>query len=268
MSMKIFKKMLLGLVIVAGLMLLILPSKAQAATFTGRLDDQAGLFENRAAIDQEAQNLAENIKASVFVVTTQTNQESSQTFSRNYLAQQIGAGNNGVVLLIDMGNRKVYIWGTGNMRYYLTRSRVDHALDLIQPQLSDNDYEAAVDAYFSQLRDFVENGVPGRKISVNPETGAITFHHFFKPQNVLIALVIALFLPGIFAWSVIMRYQMKDASAVPRYNLHENGQLDLTDQKDLLVNQFVTTRRIPRSDNSGGDGFSSGSGGSGGGRSF
>ncbi|MQW23869.1 MULTISPECIES: YgcG family protein [unclassified Lactococcus] len=262
------KKIIALLLLFIGFFTFNLSVSADSTTFHAQIDDQAQLLTSQAAsLEKEATSLANSIKASVYVVTTDTNTEKPSLFSRNYLAEKIGAGNNGIVMLIDMNQRETYLWATGNMQYYMTSSRINTALDDIQPELTAQNYDLAVNIFFDKTKAAVDAGISGRKYSVNPETGDITFYHSFQMLNVLVALFVALLLAGLFAWNIYRRYEMKDANSSVRYNLSKYGRLKLTQQQDILVNRFVTTRHIPRNNNSGGGGMSGG-GGSGGGRSF
>lgn len=131
--------------------------------------------------------------------------------------------------------------------------------------MTDNNYYQAVSGFFDQVSKYYQAGIPtSRKYSINSETGAVTFHRSFQPLSILIALIISLIAAGGFVWAIYRRYQMKDAHAVWRYDYGRNGNLELHQREDILVNTFITTRIIPRpsSDN---NNFSDGSGG---GRSF
>ena len=248
--------------------IIFLPKTAAAGTQV-RIDDQAQLLGGSIpALQQQAQELANKTKAGVFVVTTDNNSQTPHDFSENYLADKIGAGNNGIVLLVDMGQRQVYIWATGNLKYYMTKSRINSILDVVQPQLTDGNFAQAIRDFYSQVEHFYSQGIPGnRAYTVNPETGEVTFHRSIQPVNVLIAAVVALVTAAAFAILIISRYQLK-IGAKWRYAYQENGKLKLTTQQDILTNTFVTTRRIPRNNNSSGSGGGSFSGGSGGGRGF
>lgn len=232
------------------------------------IDDQAGVLNAPLqGLKQEAATLAEETKAGVFVVTTTTNTEKPKDFAINYLANQVGQGNNGIVLLIDMGQREIYIWATGNLKYYITSSRIESILDVVQPQLTDGNYTQAVESFYGQVHHYYQEGIPGgRKYTVNPDTGAVTFHRSFRPGYILIAVIIALVSATAFVIVLVSRYQLK-LGARWNYRYQENGELNLSKRTDTLVNSFITTRRIPRNNNSSGGGFSGG-GGSGGGRSF
>ena len=220
------------------------------------IDDQAALLSGTTqSLEQEAQLLADQTKAGVFVVTTMNDTESPKDFAVNYLAQKVGQGNNGIVLVINMSQRKLYIWATGNLKHYITSSRIESILDVVQPQLSDGNYQQAIE------------GIPGdRKYTVDPQTGAVTFQRSFRPAYILIAVILAFISAGAFVIVLVSHYQLK-MGAHWNYRYQENGKLSLSKRSDTLVNSFITTRRIPRNNNSGGGGFSGG-GGSGGGRSF
>ncbi|WP_251712783.1 TPM domain-containing protein [Lactococcus ileimucosae] len=233
------------------------------------IDDQAGILEGTPSVlTEESQRLSEKTKAGVFVVTTTTNTQAPKDFAVDYLANKVGQGNNGIVLLIDMGQREIYIWATGNLKHYITPSRIDSILDVVQPQLSNGNYQQAIEGFYEQVNHYYQQGIPGgRQYSVNPNTGEVTFHRSFRPAYILIAVIAALISAGAFVVVLVSRYQLK-LGARWNYEYQKNGALKLSKRSDTLVNSFITTRRIPRNNNSSGGGFSGGGGGSGGGRSF
>ncbi|MCA9747273.1 MAG: TPM domain-containing protein, partial [Lactococcus sp.] len=164
------------------------------------IDDKAALLSGSTqSLEQEAQLLANQTKAGVFVVTTMDDTESPKELAVNYLAQKVGQGNNGIVLVINMSQRKLYIWATGNLKYYITSSRIESILDVVQPQLSDGNYPQAIENFYAQVTHYYEQGIPGgRKYTVDPQTGAVTFHRSFRPAYILIAVILALISAGAF----------------------------------------------------------------------
>lgn len=262
------KKFIFVALFIVSLSCFFFPKTASATTFQSGIDDSAQLLGNDLAnLEASAQGLASQTKAGIFVVTTESDQPADE-MARSYLADKVGAGNNGAVLVINMNLRKVYIWATGNLKYYLPSSRIESTLDVVQPALSANDYRAAVSGFFDKVSTYYQNGIPtSRKYTVDSETGKVTFHRSFQPLALLLALLIALVTGGLFAWNIYRSYQMKDRHAVWRYDYGHNGELKLTKQQDILVNTFITTRPIPRPSSNNSGGFSGG-GGSGGGRSF
>lgn len=226
-----------------------------------QIDDQAGILSSVDTLESSARTIADHTKASIFVVTTRTNHQSPQAFSENYLENKIGVGENGIVLLIDMGQRHVYIFADGNMQWYITESRIDSILDEVQPDLANGNYQEGVQTFLRAVQYYVGAGIPGgRSYTVDEQTGEITFHRSFRPMFVLIALGVALVGAVVFVVVTVSRYQLKMGTW--KYPYNQKGSISLTKRQDILTNSFVRTRKIPRNTNSGG-GF-----GGGGGRSF
>ena len=70
------------------------------------------------------------------IVTTTSNSEEPRDFADNYLRDAVGNDQNGSVLLLDMGQREIYISTSGNMIDYLTDSRIDSILDDVYDQMT------------------------------------------------------------------------------------------------------------------------------------
>ncbi|MDR2833983.1 MAG: TPM domain-containing protein [Streptococcaceae bacterium] len=245
--------------------LFFLPTITHGAT--GGIEDNAGLFSDTTTLEQQANQLAQKTKAGIYIVTTNGNSETPENFVRDYLRQKVGPDNNGIALLIDITNRDVYIRATGNMHIYITDSRVQSILDVVQPKLSNSDFQGGASSFFSEVEKYFEQGVPGnRDYTINPATGEITFQRSLQPMNILIAFIVALIIPIIFVVVTVSKYQLKLGTW--KYPFRENGSIHLTSRQDTLTNSFVTTRRIPRNTNSGGSSGGGGGGFSGGGRKF
>ncbi|KZK37358.1 TPM domain-containing protein [Lactococcus taiwanensis] len=259
------KKSILFSLILFGLFFLFIPQPTKAATFSSGIEDNAQILgPTISSLQGQAQALADQTKAGVYVLTSNST-TSASSMARSYLAEQVGEGKNGVVLVINMNLRKVYIWATGNMKHYLSASRIEDTLDVVQPALSANDSSGAVTGFFDKVSQYYRAGIPtSRRYTVDEQTGAVTFQRSFRPLYIIIAALFALLSAALFIWMIYRRYQMKDAHAIWRYDYNHNGELQLSEREDRLVNTFITTRHIPRPSSDGGGS----SGGSGGGRSF
>jgi len=260
------KKILLLSALIFALFLA-LPTNAKAAN--AQIEDHANLFSDTASLEQTAQAIANQTIAGIFIVTTNGNSQSPEDFTRSYLAQKVGQDNNGVVLLIDIVNRDVYIGATGNMHIYFDSQRINSILDDVQPALSSGNYQQGAVDFLNGVRHYFEEGVPGnRSYTINEQTGEIIFQRSFQPLNILIALAIALIVPIVFVVVTVSKYQLKLGTW--KYPYQENSSINLTQKQDTLTNSFVRTRRIPRNNNNNFGGGRGGGGGgfSGGGRKF
>lgn len=261
--------------VLAGLFLLLFFGCSTGFAETVTIDDRAGLFseEQIQTLQQEAAKIDEKIKGRTFIVTTTEYIQSPEKFSDQYLLKAIGPDENGSVLLLDMGNRELYVSTSGNMIDYVSDSRKNSMLDDIQEDMRSASYFNAAETYFSNLSTFVDKGVPGGHYRVDRETGKITRYKTLTILEAIIALVAALILSGVFFVLMKLKYQLKFGTY--KYPYKEKSSLQLTDREDKLINSFVTTRRIPKPSNNGGGGgggsttHSSGGGTfGGGGRSF
>lgn len=241
---------------------------------TATVNDEAGLFttDQIQSLEQQAEKLNEKIKGRVLIVTTTSNSEEPRDFADNYLRDAVGNDQNGSVLLLDMGQREIYISTSGNMIDYLTDSRIDSILDDVYDQMTNAAYYNAAKAYLSKSATYVEDGVPGGHYRVDEETGKITRYKVLTTVEIIIAVVLALILSLVFYFVTVSRYQLK--SGIYKYPFREKSSIKLTEKTDRLTNSFVTTRRIPKSPppGSGGGGSTTHSCGGGtfggGGRSF
>lgn len=247
---------------------------AQAADDS--IDDQASLFTSEEIIQlKEAITPIEaKTKARVFIVTNTDNEIESKRFADYYMLDRIGKDNNGITFYIDMNQRTFIISTSGNMIDYMDDQRIKKTLDDIEPDMIDGRYFQASKSFLENTSYYFDQGVPGGHYRVDTETGKITRYKTLTTTEMVIAFVAAIFLSGVFFAVSVSKYQLKFGTY--KYPFREKSTLNLTRRNDLLINSFVTTRRIPRS-NSGGGG--SGGGGSsthstgggtfgGGGRSF
>ncbi|MGX7124512.1 TPM domain-containing protein [Enterococcus viikkiensis] len=256
-----------------GFFVLFSPLKVLAAANT--IDDQANLLspEERTELAERADAINEKIKGEVFILTTNNNTEEPRKFADDQLRDRIGNNHNGALLLLDMNQREIYLSTSGNMIDFVTDKRRDQLLDDVSSAMSDGNYYQASTAYLTNIKNFVDDGVPGGSYRIDENTGKITYYKSITPLELAIGVLVASIAAIGFFVSVRLRYQLK--SGTYKYPYRQNAQLDLTERQDQLVNSFVTTRRIPRASNNnggGGGGSSTHSSGGGtfggGGRSF
>ncbi|MGG5315338.1 TPM domain-containing protein [Enterococcus sp. AZ072] len=260
-----------------GLLLVFVPMNSFAASDT--VTDEAALFtpEQQTELAGLADTLNEKMEGQTFVLTTNSNTEDPQLFANQQLKARVSEGGNGALLLLDMGQRQLYLTYSGNMIDYITDRRRDKILDAVEEAMRDGNYYQAAASYFTMASDYVDAGIPSNHYQVNGETGEVTVQRSLTETDVITAVVVGLIAAIAFFIVVRMRYQLKMGTY--RYPYREQSRLELEERQDQLVNSFVTTRRIPKpsNNNSGGGGFGGGgsttnsSGGGtfgGGGRSF
>ncbi|MBO0473186.1 hypothetical protein IGL98_001521 [Enterococcus sp. DIV0840] len=247
---------------------------AQAADDS--INDQASLFttEEITQLNEAIIPIEAKAKARVFIVTNNDNDMDSTRFADYYMLDRIGKNQNGITFYIDMNQRKFIISTSGNMIDYMTDKRIDQTLDDIEPSMKNGNYFQAAQSFLKNTSYYFDQGVPGGHYRVDTATGKVTRYKALTTTEIIIALVAAVVLSGIFFVISISKYQLKFGTY--KYPFREKSTLNLTRRNDILINSFVTTRRIPRNNSNGGG---SGGGGSsthstgggtfgGGGRSF
>ena len=153
----------------------------------------------------------------------------------------------GAVCLIDMDNREIYLATSGDVIYYVTDDLRDEILDEAFDAVSEGDYEGTFRAMLEGLDSAYDTGIDSTHYTYNEDTGKIEYYTppktispFEAAMSTLLGLVSAFGMGGI----ISMTYRKKGSR--PKYNMAANTRLDLSGRSDKLVNQFTTTRHIPR----------------------
>ncbi|MBO0466774.1 TPM domain-containing protein [Enterococcus plantarum] len=246
--------------------------KVQAADDS--IDDQASLFssEQITQLKEAIGPIEAKTKARIFIVSNTDNDSDSTRFADYYMLDRIGKNQNGITFYVDMNQRKFRISTSGNMIDYMTDKRINQTLDDIEPSMRNGNYFQAAQTFLENIGYYFDQGVPGGHYRVDTETGKITRFKTLTTTEIIIAFVAAIVLSGIFFAISVSKYQLKFGTY--KYPFREKSTLNLTRRNDVLINSFITTRRIPRNNSNGGSGGGSSThstgGGTfgGGGRSF
>lgn len=214
--------------------------------------DYAGLFpwEEYNEINDELQRLYDETDMDYLVVTiTDAEGKSSQEYADDFYEDSgAGTGDNhsGMLYLIDMDNREIYISTEGDMLRYLTDERLDVILDNAYEEVADGNYAASALSVLRDTGDFIAEGIPEDQYNYSSETGDID--PYFEEESPLLALlfgsVMGLIAALCFFFSVRGRYRLSFKTY--HYPLSEKSGLKLTVSEDRLINQFVTHRHIPK----------------------
>ncbi|MBP2099767.1 TPM domain-containing protein [Enterococcus rivorum] len=211
------------------------------------VEDYAGLFkpEEISQFKELIAPIEKKSKARVFILTTYQNNQTAQKFADLFMLGKIGKDANGVTFLIDMDNREFYISTSGNMIDYMDDSRIDQALDIIEPNIKNGDYFQAGTVFLKSVQKNFDAGVPGGHYRVDTETGKIIRYKVLTGREIDIALFMAGIITIIVVIGTVSSYNLK--SVIHKYPFREKSSLNLITKTDHLSNSFVTTRRITKS---------------------
>ncbi len=250
------KRVLLSLLT---LMLLLFPGVANAAQGSAEAEisnvvDDAGLMSETEvqALETEVDALMEDTGWIVYALTTgDAGGKSSMEYADDYYDAHTEQ-EDGIVLLVDMDNREVYISTSGIAIRYLTDARIDSITEDAAAQAGNSDYAACFRVMVDGVRDAYDAGIPSGQYNYDTETGAVSRYHSIRFYDVLLALLFG-GLAGVICWAAIVgKYRLKFGTY--QYDAHRDGTLELSVKKDHLVNKFVTHHHIQQSSGSSGGG--------------
>ena len=220
--------------------------------------DNADLLtvEEEASLQQYAEIYKETWGMNFLVVTTADVQgKSSMEYADDFYDAKFpeASEEDGVLYLIDMDNREIYLSTCGKAIGKLTDAKIDKILDAAYAYVSDGDYYGTFVAFFEET----EEQLQPRRITLG---------------EAVVAFVAALAAAGITMGVIKAKYQLKFEDF--HYDAYTDAQVYLSVKTDQLTNRIVTHRRIPKDSGSSGGGgssthtSSSGRSHGGGGRSF
>ncbi len=272
--------LLIVIMLLAGLFISALTVMAAAQ----KIYDEAELFSasEKGSLEKQTVSLSERINMDVIIITTNENDgKTSSAYADDFYDMNgFGYGDeaDGVLLLINMEDREVYISTCGKAIHYLTDRRIENMLDKIYPHLSEGNYSEGAAAFLNSLEYYVKEGIPANQVTKdesftgNPSDPSYTVYRETEnpSKKALICLVISL---GIGAGVVgVMAAHNKGRIGTNANTYLDPRSFKLLHAEDRHVNTKIT--HVTINTNSGGSGTSSthtSSGGAshgGGGRKF
>ncbi len=237
-----------------------------------RVYDQASLFTSSEiqSLEDAISTLVATYQMDIVIVTTDdaqgaTSQDYADDFY-DYNGFGIGEDKDGLLLLIDMDNRNVYISTTGLAIRHLTDARINALLDNVTPYLSDGDFYRASTTFLRKVEGYFKAGIPSNQYNQdeynNIDPYEPTKREPFKnnsgeyPSGSSLALSIGASLIGAFLIAFITRAIIMYTYKHPRFTTPETKPLrnsvHYTERIDQFITSHTTSVKIQSSNNSGG----------------
>lgn len=229
--------------------------------------DNAQLFSSAEAdmLQERASEFILDNGVDIVILTIDDDEgKSSRVIADDYYDYN-GFSADGLLLLLNMDAREVYISTAGTMIDILNDSRIEALLDIQYEYLVDGDYFGAMYNVIPEISSYIKSGpVPGQH---RVEEGVEGDGDYYAPPGeygifsrlsmgwVLLSVGAGL-LAAIITGTIIASGYKKKYKPVA-YDYNRLAALTLSRREDELMNKFVTTRHIPRPDNSSGGGGSS-----------
>lgn len=233
-----------------GLLFINTPIFASADT---KVYDYANLLtlEEIESLETTATELAQTHQLDVGIVTTDDAEgKSAQAYADDfydYNGYGYGSNYDGLLFLIDMDNREIYISTCGSGISYFTDQRINNMLDDAYDYVSDGDYYNACQSFLKNTDSYIKAGIPSNQFSYEGEFVSSAKHKPFtnsygEPltnENILLSVVAALLGGALIAF--IVRFIVKRTYTHPRYTTPQTTPDDLSVRYSQKEDHFVTS---------------------------
>lgn len=226
--------------------------------------------------------ISENQMDMVIVTIDNNNKSSAQDYADDFYDYNyfgVGSTHDGILLLIDMDNRIVWISTTGKAILMYNDSRIDNILDYVQINLKNSNYYNAANRFIYYSNSYARAGIPSgnsnMKIDENGNYVKKGNLEFNSINDVIYFVIGITLIPTIITIIIILigvssHRNVKKASFAKPYL--KQGSLNIGLRKDGFVRTYTNRTRISSSSSYGGGSSthsgSSGTSHGGGGRSF
>lgn len=210
--------------------------------------------EEEDALQKSAEFCKEQWNMNFLVVTTDDAEgKSSRAYADDFYDQRFPeeSEEDGVLYLIDMDNREIYLFTSGEAIRYLTDSRIDRILDDAYECVAAEDYYGTFAAFFLGTDEYLNQGIPKDQYHYDIETGETDDYYdsYEKTARItgfelLIALAAATAAALGTCGFIKGKYQLKFEDF--HYDAYTDSEVLLNTKEDRLINSFVTHRKIPR----------------------
>jgi len=235
-------------VVLTLIMVLALTVPAMAASDVPYVVDDAGLFTDAQAaeLEEKLTQVSEELGMDIVVVTTNdTGYKSTMDYADDAFDYG-GYGADGVLYLIDMDNRELWISTTGKAMDQISDDSIDSMLDEIFGYVSQEDYFGSAMAFADLCVDYCSFDLVSTLLI-----------------SLVVGFVIALIVTG------IMKGQLNNVQAkAGAADYMKPGSLNITEARDLFLYRHIDRRAKPKDSGSSSHTSSSGRSHGGGGRSF
>lgn len=268
-----------------GIVLLFVVNNFPISASTQHVIDEMDFLtqEEVAQLEEEIQRIRTDYNTdAVIVITDELNGKTTVAFADDYFDyNNYGIDGEGVLMLIDMQNRQVWISTAGTRTIPLFQPNIDSILDYVTPPLSTQSYYDSCTLFLENMRYILSAGtttVTGESGLQSSSNNSVNLHYevqtttstgsFFKtPMYVIVAIALGLIIGGI--PTAVITFQSKGKNTISNRTYESTNSFNLLRRIDQFTHETITQRTIQTNNNSGGTHRgSSGTSHGGGGRGF
>lgn len=215
--------------------------------------DYAGLLSDGEIADLEMQiaDMRERTGWDIFAVTTDYAEgKSAMAYADDFYDERTAEDSDGIIVLIDMDNREIYVSTCGKAIRYLTDARIDRILDDGFYYVSEGAYASCLSAMLSKAEYYFDAGIRENQYNYDVETGAVSEYRTLTWMEVVPVFLLAVGVGLAIFFGVRRSYSLKGGRY--EYPYMKYGKLDLTSYQDQFLRAHTTHHRIQTDSGSGG----------------
>lgn len=233
--------------------MLVTPIAVGATEAENYVFDYAGLMseDEITALEMQIADMKEKTGWDIFAVTTDYAEgKTAMAYADDFYDERTAEDSDGILVLIDMDNREIYISTCGKAIRYLTDARIERVLDDGFYYVSNGKYAACLSAMLSTSEYYYDAGIQESQYNYDVETGAISEYRTLTWMEVVPVFLLAVGIGVAIYFAVVKSYSMKGGRY--DYPYMKYGKLDLTAHEDRFIRAHTTHHRIQTSDGGGG----------------
>lgn len=223
-----------------------------------RVFDQAGLFTGQEVLwlEETISQVAGEVQLDIVIVTAddlegKTSRDYADDFY-DYGGFGLGIGHDGLLLLINMDDREVYISTTGLAIDYFYDARIEAMLDNMYPYLGEAQFYRAGAVFLEDISYYVSGGIPPGQYRVEGKDTSLGGRFRRSLSYSFIFLAVGLAISGISVG--IMAARNKGTGTTTAATYLDERSVKVLASRDNLVNTSVTSAKIQTSSGSGSSG--------------
>nr|WP_303244059.1 TPM domain-containing protein [uncultured Cellulosilyticum sp.] len=230
-------------------------------TSSQRVFDYASLLtgDEIEGLEIKINEIEQTYNQNIYILTTDDAEgKATQAYADDFF-ENFGFGHNdktGVLLLIDMDNRRVHISTSGTDISYFTDARIQLVIDKFYDELRAGEYYNVGKIFLKQVEAIVSNPIPSTTTEKTSLPRAPLAMEDYLLRGGIAALIA-------FIVSMITYFAICHSYTHPRFTqpviAPDRSSVHYTDKKDMFVHTHTTKVRIRDDSNSGGGGFGGGS---------
>ena len=160
----------------------------------------------------------------------------------DYNGYGVGKEKSGLLLLIDMENRNIWISTSGEAIKYFTNNRIDNIVEDITSYLKNGDYFGGCNEFINDINYYAEEGIPA---------GQYTYNEAERTQKVIfIGLGAGLIVASVVSLLVVNSY--KNSKSISTANYVDRNSIVFTRKKDRFISTYTSKTKIERNNSSSG----------------